>query len=539
VIALFDPPPAPGELPDQLASPFDPGEPHPLARRAAGELIAELARRGDGDPLHAPGGGKMFGVLVVRAPDGRIGYLRGFSGMLDGAWTAPGFVPPLFDAAARDAFWPGGQAELAELDRALRAAIESPAAAALTAEHAALTARHAAELAALRARHRDRRAARHAARAIERDPAVLHAIDQASRGDTAEDRRLLAAHAAARAELAARLAPLEAERADLVRRRADRSRALMLQVHDSYVITSARGERRPLRALFGPGEPPGGAGDCAGAKLLGAAHRLGARPLALAELWWGAPPATGGRASGQFYPSCRGKCGPLLPFMLDGLPCAAPPVFGAQPIAADEPRVVFEDRWLIVVDKPCGLLSVPGRDAALGDSVVTRLAARWPGAAAVHRLDLDASGLMLVAKDPATCAALQGAFARREVDKRYVAWLDGEVAGERGSVALALRVDLDDRPRQIADPVHGKPALTEWQVVARGAGRTRVHLVPRTGRSHQLRVHAAHPLGLAAPIVGDRLYGRAAARLALHAEALAFAHPHTGRRIALERPAPF
>jgi tRNA pseudouridine32 synthase/23S rRNA pseudouridine746 synthase len=542
-IAYLDPPPA--AVPARLASPFDPGEPHPVARRAAEALIGELRGRAGLDArLAAPGGGKMFGVLVVAGPDGRVGTLRGFSGMLDGAWCVPGFVPPLFDAAARDAFWPAGERELAELDRVLRALADGAEAAALRIEHAALAARHAAALDALRARHRDHRAARQAARQAIRgagavDPAALHALAQASRGDAAERRRLLADHAAERAAIATRLDALDAGQAELAHRRAERSRALMTRIHDSYVISSARGERRPLRALFAPGEPPSGAGDCAGPKLLGHAYRLGATPLALAEFWWGAPPATGGRRAGQFYPSCRGKCGPLLAFMLDGLACAAAPVFGAAAIPADEPRVVHEDPWLVVVDKPCGLLSVPGRDGRLQDSVVTRLRARWPGATAVHRLDLDTSGLLVAAKDPATHAALQRAFARREVDKRYVAWLDGPVAGDRGTVVLALRVDLDDRPRQLVDPEHGKPAITDWQVIDRAGARTRVHLVPRTGRSHQLRVHAAHPLGLGAPIVGDRLYGRAAERLALHAEALAFIHPHTGRRVQLERPAPF
>jgi tRNA pseudouridine32 synthase/23S rRNA pseudouridine746 synthase len=543
-IAYLDPPPA--AVPARLASPFDPGEPHPVARRAAEALIGELrGRAGLEARLAAPGGGKMFGVLVVAGPDGRVGTLRGFSGMLDGAWCVPGFVPPLFDAAARDAFWPAGERELAELDRALRALAAGADATALRIAHAELAARHAAELAALRARHRDHRAVRQAARQAIRgaagagDPAALHALDQASRGDAAERRRLLADHAAERAAIATRLDALDAARAELARGRAGRSRALMTRIHDSYAIASARGERRPLRALFAPGEPPSGAGDCAGPKLLGHAYRLGATPLALAEFWWGAPPATGGRRAGQFYPSCRGKCGPLLAFMLDGLACAAAPVFGAAAIPADEPRVVHEDPWLVIVDKPCGLLSVPGRDDRLQDSVVTRLRARWPGATAVHRLDLDTSGLLVAAKDPATHAALQRAFARREVDKRYVAWLDGPVAGDRGTVALALRVDLDDRPRQLVDPEHGKPAITDWQVIDRAGARTRVHLVPHTGRSHQLRVHAAHPLGLGAPIVGDRLYGRAAERLALHAEALAFVHPHTGRRVALERPAPF
>jgi tRNA pseudouridine32 synthase/23S rRNA pseudouridine746 synthase len=567
-LVWFDPPPPAELLPARFASPFDAGAPHPLARRAADQLIDELRGRRGRDALDAPGGGKMFGVLVVAAPDGtahgRIGYLRGFSGMLDGSWYVPGFVPPLFDAAARASFWPAGERRLAELDRALRELDAAPEHLALRVAQGAMLARHGAELAALRGRHRDQRAARHAARdAIRGDRseavlravdlasaashaadraesiAALHALDQASRGDAAERRRMLALHAAEHDAITARLDALDRARGALARERVELSRALTKQLHDGYAITSFRGERRPLRALFAPGEPPSGAGDCAGPKLLGHAYRLGLVPLALAELWWGAPPTSGGRRAGQLYPSCRGKCGPLLPFQLDGLPLAAAPKPGAAPVASDQPRIVFDDDWLVVVDKPCGLLSVPGRDASLCDSVVTRLRARWPGATAVHRLDLDASGLLVVAKDPATHTALQGAFARREVDKRYVAWLDGPVTGDAGTIALALRVDLDDRPRQLVDPVHGKPAITDWRVIARSADRTRVHLVPRTGRSHQLRVHAAHPLGLGAPIVGDRLYGRAAARLALHAEALAFLHPHTQRRIALEQPAPF
>jgi tRNA pseudouridine32 synthase/23S rRNA pseudouridine746 synthase len=231
----------------------------------------------------------------------------------------------------------------------------------------------------------------------------------------------------------------------------------------------------------------------------------------------------------------------VLGHMLDGLEVDAAPVFGAGAIGPDQPRTVFEDRWLVVVDKPVGLLSVPGR-AGLADSVQTRLQARHPeadGPLIVHRLDLDTSGLMVVAKDAATYHALQRQFFRREIDKRYVALLDGVVAAERGTVELALRVDLDDRPRQIHDPVHGKPALTEWSVLSREAAHTRVALYPRTGRTHQLRVHAAHPRGLAAPIVGDRLYGQPAERLMLHAEALAFVHPHTGQRLELVQPAPF
>ena len=314
----------------------------------------------------------------------------------------------------------------------------------------------------------------------------------------------------------------------------------MKQVHDSYVISSYRGERRALRDLFAPGEPPGGAGDCAGPKLLGEAYRRGLRPIAMAEVWWGPPPVTGGRHEGGFYPACRGKCGPILPFMLEGLEVEPAPVFGAAAIAAEEPRTVFEDDDVVIVDKPIDLLSVPGRSGALRDSVQTRLRARYPSATGplvVHRLDLETSGLLLAAKSEEMYAALQAQFARREIDKRYIAWLAGDVRGETGVIELALRVDLDDRPRQIVDAVHGKPAVTEWTVLAREGGRTRVAFMPRTGRTHQIRVHAA--VGLGASIVGDRLYGTAGDRLLLHAERLEFAHPRTGQRIAALCPAPW
>jgi tRNA pseudouridine32 synthase/23S rRNA pseudouridine746 synthase len=518
--------------------------PHPLALRAADELWAAL----DAAPPRESGG-KMFGVLVVADPDGRLGYTRGYSGMLDGQWEQPGFVPPVFDAAARDAFWPAGEAELGALTAAVDAAHGDCEANALRLALAELRRQHDAERAALRAVHRHRRTERAAARAAlatrafdEAARAAAHALDQASRGDTAERRRLEAAHEAALAALASRVAERDEEAAALELRRADRSRALQHQVHDSYVFCNVRGEPRRLTELFAPAVPPSGAGDCAAPKLLAHAFARGLTPIALAERWWGPPPSSGGRIAGSFYPPCRGKCGPILAHMLDGLAREPAPRFGDARVAPEEPRLVFEDDWLVIVDKPCELLSVPGRAAELADSVLTRLRARYPlatGPLLVHRLDLHASGLLLAAKDPITHARLQQLFARRLIDKRYAAWLDGEPPSERGVVELALRVDLDDRPRQIVDPVHGKPARTEWRVVERRAGRTRVILIPRTGRTHQLRVHAAHPAGLGAPIVGDVLYGRPDRRLLLHAEELCFAHPHSDRPMVVRSPAPF
>jgi tRNA pseudouridine32 synthase/23S rRNA pseudouridine746 synthase len=486
----------------------------------------------------------MFGVLVVADRDGRVGYLAAFSGMLDGRWSANGFVDPVFDLGRRDRTWPAVEAELERFDERVRALATEQEVARAALE--ALEAQHAAARAERAEVHRSKRERRRARRAAlagmpEERAAMLEALAQESRADAAADRWLRAGQRDQRAPLAERARALDEQRMALEGQRAARSCELLEELFAGYQLPSARGALRSLRDLFAPATPPGGSGDCAAPKLLGHALRAGLRPLAIAEFWWGPPPATGGRHHGVFYPSCRGKCGPVLAHMLDGLEVEPAPIFGAGAIAPDEPHTVFEDRWLVVVDKPVGLLSVPGR-AGLGDSVLTRLRARLPGAEGplvVHRLDLDTSGLMVVAKDGATYHALQRQFFRREIDKRYVALLDGAIAGEGGTVELALRVDLDDRPRQIHDPVHGKPAITEWSVLSRGDGRTRVALQPRTGRTHQLRVHAAHPRGLGAPIVGDRLYGQPADRLMLHAEALAFVHPHTGQRVELARPAPF
>jgi len=443
-------PPDVSDLPARFPSPFDRAAVHPIARRAAMDTMAVLPWPALAPwRLDEPGNGKMFGVLVVVAPDGTPGYLRAFSGMMAGQWVIDGWAPPAYDAAARDAVWIPGEAELYDLG----------------------------------------------------------ADDDA---------------------------------------RTARSRELLPAIQNTYHFANARGEVRALRDLFAPKEPPGGAGDCAAPKLLAQAYAQGLRPLALAEFWWGAPPRTGDRRAGSFYPACQGKCPPILAHMLGGLPADPPPVFGAAAIAESEPRVLYEDEYLVVVDKPCGLLSVPGRSGLLRDSVSTRLRVRYPdatGQLVVHRLDLDTSGVLLAAKRATTFSALQRQFSLGEIRKRYVAWLDGEVVGDEGVIDFPMRVDIDDRPRQIHDPVQGTPAVTGWQVLERAGGRTKVAFTPHTGRTHQLRVHASNPLGLDAPIVGDRLYGRSAPeygeRLLLHAESLAFTHPDTGVELVVTSAVPF
>jgi tRNA pseudouridine32 synthase/23S rRNA pseudouridine746 synthase len=528
-VNVFDPQPA--SLPDRVPSPFAPPR-DPLALRA----IEELRRSLPAVDLASPGNGKMFGVLVVARPDGQVGYLRAFSGMLGGTWFVDGYAPPVFDHARREAFWPAGEAEMAAFDRALATLDLAP----VRRELAALDAAHRDALAAIDELHAAHKQARHLARATA-DAELLKLLARESQIDGAERKRLLAAQRAEREPVVERQRVLEAERRELEARKAARSRELLGAIHDTYQLVNARGETRSLRELFAPAEPPGGAGDCAAPKLLAQAYREGLTPLAFAEVWCGAPPPTGDRHDGTLYPACRGKCGPILSYALGGLPTEPLPIFGVA--SSREPlRLVFEDAWLVVVDKPVGLLSVPGRGEQLRDCVQSRLRERHPELLLAHRLDLDTSGLLIGAKDLATYGALQRQFEERRIDKRYIAWVSGEVVGDEGTIELALRVDVDDRPRQIVDPVHGKPAITAWRVLERIGTRTRVAFFPHTGRTHQLRVHASHPAGLDAPIVGDRLYARVAddePRMLLHAEAVAFTHPHTNQRISLESKAPF
>ncbi len=541
-------------------SPFDELGPPALARRAASIVMAELrtgfvAANLRTDVLDAPAGGKMFGVLVVEDREGRRGFLRAFSGMLGGRFDVPGYAPPIFDRAARDAIEVPGEALVKDLIARRAAFASSAEVAALREAERAMTARHRIAADAMRARHRERRAERRRRTAVVAvdgcaDPARDAATElraQQSRRDKAERRALDAAHAAERRAIDVRLRRVDRRLAAFERLRRIVCRRLMQRIHDTYRAPNARGAIRALRTLFAPAEPPTGAGDCVAPKLLAWAFALDLRPLALAEFWWGAPPAGGGRVAGAFYPACRDKCGPLLPFMMDGLDVAPPRRFEPPESEALRLRVIFEDDRIVVVDKPCGLLSVDARNGRPNDSVAARLRRSHPGALLVHRLDLDTSGLLVAARDGEAHASLQRQFLARTVEKRYAAIVEGRIDDDGGVIDLALRVDVDDRPRQIHDPVHGRSAVTEWRRVGTVAASdgdgaiagTRVAFLPRTGRTHQLRVHAAHPRGLGAPIAGDRLYGHAGERLMLHAEAITFAHPATGERVTFASPAPF
>lgn len=485
-----------------VQNPFDEHEPDPLAAAAAQALMRSL-------PVLAEG--KMFGVLLVEGGS----VLRAFSGDA----RLEGFVPHVYDAAVRAQVEPQADAVVKRLGEQLSVLRHQ--------DRDAVLAEVAREREALRELHAGRRQERQRSGLAPDDPkrAELSRADKRERRDF--DNR-------AEQRLAV-FAPLERRRAAIERLRKIVSREAMRRIHDTYVLANFLGERAPMRSFFPDREPPWGAGECAAVKLLHHAATHGLKPVALAEFWWGPPPPAGGRVHGAFYPACRSKCGPLLPFIMRGLEVAPRRPWSSKPAA--ELVTLHEDAHLVVVDKPVGLLSVPGKNET--DSVLERLRARHPSARLVHRLDLDTSGVLVAALDEPAYHALQRQFIERSVEKRYVALLDGEVRGESGTVRLPLRVDLDQRPRQLVDFEHGRAAETGWQVLERREGRTRVAFSPRTGRTHQLRVHAAHADGLGAAIVGDRLYGKDGERLMLHAEALTFVHPATGERLTFRAPEPF
>ena len=323
------------------------------------------------------------------------------------------------------------------------------------------------------------------------------------------------------------------------------SQELQLWLFHQYQFLNARGERRDLVDVWQDYHcsarirrryplPPGGTGDCCAPKLLQYAYQQGLKPVCMAEFWWGESPKSDIRHHGQFYPACRGKCKPVLTWMLQGLDVDPSPDENGFPHLV--PEVVYEDEALAVLNKPTGMLSIPGRTEDY--SVATWAQQQWPGAMLVHRLDMWTSGIILVAKTKEASLGLQQQFEERTVKKKYLAIVEGRPQKEHGIIDLPLLCDPLNRPRQVVDFERGKRAITEYRVLKEG-GLSLLALWPHTGRTHQLRMHCAHRDGLGCPILGDELYGEKRDRLYLEASAITFAHPVTGRRMHFELPYPF
>ena len=313
------------------------------------------------------------------------------------------------------------------------------------------------------------------------------------------------------------------------------SQELQIWLFRQYRLLNAKGEVHDLVEIWNDYHsaprirekfplPPGGTGDCCAPKLLQYAYQQGFQPVCMAEFWGGDSPKGIIRHHGQYYPACRGKCLPVLTWMLQGLQVDPDP--DKEPHARHDVEIVYEDEALAVVNKPSGMLSAPGRTEHY--SVATWAQERWPGSMIVHRLDMMTSGLLIVAKTAEAYHHLQDQFTARTVKKKYLALVEGTPRNEHGVIDLPLSSDPMNRPLQIVDTEHGKRAITEYRVLHSGP-HSLLALWPHTGRTHQLRVHCAHPDGLGCPIVGDELYGKKADRLYLQAQAISFINPSTGK----------
>ncbi len=342
------------------------------------------------------------------------------------------------------------------------------------------------------------------------------------------------------------------ENKELIEQRASLSRNLMREIHELYTLTNFNGEKRALFDVFDAKTVPAGTGDCCAPKLLNHAALNGLKPIGLSEFYWGKESKSGARKHGEFYPACAEKCQPILGFMLDGikeLPTNHANGHESEPRSHSckfvkirgqknslKVDLVCKEPEFVVVNKPSGLLSVAGKGPENQDCVTARIKKMFPDCPdhpEVHRLDMDTSGLMVLARTKEAHRELSRQFHDRETGKRYIALLDGEVQAESGTIELPFRLDIDNRPTQIYDPVHGKIGITHWKALSADPQKTRVEFTPITGRTHQLRVHAASEHGLGIPIVGDRLYGTGTApgQLKLHAAFLSFTHPRTGKKM--------
>lgn len=526
------------ELPCQFTCPFL-YEPHPLALKAVERVQQYVATRDDWAGELAAG--KMLGVLVAQDTEDRLGYLAAFSGNLAGCVHHDYFVPPVYDLLDPQGEFKRGETQITAINHEVERLEQSPEREDLLQREASARREMEEEIARFKAimtRHKQERDERRAKNDLtaEQQEELLNQ----SRFEKAELKRIRQRHQALLQGITEEISDYSAHIDELKARRKMMSEALQERIFRLFIVTNAHGERRDLVEVFKPlgTLPPAGAGECCAPRLLNYAFNHNLRPVCMAEFWWGASPVGEVRHHGHFYPACRSKCKPILDFMLQGLD-VEDNLLG-QPLEETALDVVYDDPWLTVLNKPSGMLTVPGK--LLEDSLLTRYQEAFPeavGPIVVHRLDQETSGLVMFAKDKDTHKHLQQQFERHTIKKRYIALLDGEVKADEGIIDLPLRPDVDDRPRQRVDLEYGKPAVTQYRVLERRNGQTLVALQPLTGRTHQLRVHASHQQGLNCPIVGDRLYGKASTRLMLHAQSITFTHPVTGETMTLECPSVF
>jgi tRNA pseudouridine32 synthase/23S rRNA pseudouridine746 synthase len=542
-------------LPEKFTFPFY-YEPHPLAKIAANELQKHLKNQSDWKHNFGVSGefdleaiGKMFGVLVVKNSAGELGYLAAFSGKLANSNHHPLFVPPVFDILKKDGFYKIEEEEVNELNRRLEKAMTHPDLLKRRVELKEIVNESEGEISALKIKNSENKKLRKHKR-IEAQTNLPEegflAMNRELDKQSSQEHFLmkdLTRKWKSEIDLAKNnLETLELIVSELKSKRGKRSAELQKKIFRAYSFLNKKGETKSLLEIFSfldPLFPPAGAGECAAPKLLHYAYKNNFEPIALAEFWWGQTLSSEIRQHKNFYPACKGKCEPILGHMLLGLNVEENPLL-SNPSYNKTIEIVYEDEHLLVVNKPNEFLSVPGVN--LTDSVQTRMKEKYPNATGpliVHRLDMSTSGLMIIALSKEVHKSLQSLFIKRSLIKQYVAILDGTIEGEGGFIDLPLRLDIDDRPRQMVCFEHGKSSRTQWKVIDRKDGKTKIQFFPITGRTHQLRVHSAHKDGLNTPILGDDLYGKRDSRLYLHAERLEFTHPVSSKFMIIESPAKF
>ena len=550
------------DFPERMNNPLD-YQPHPLCIAVCKELQTYLSEREDW--REEIDKGKMFGVLIVEnaqpasgAP--KIGYLAAYSGQIGGRSDWDDFVPAVFDYLQPDGYFKTHEAEISGINQSIRkleANTHMKEAKGLILQ---LQEERKHTIAAYQEKIKKAKAKRDARReAGSLNPEEEAEMVKESQFMKAELRRLKKS-LSEKTSLETEYEAYQADILSLKQLRKTLSDALQQWLFSQFRMQNHEGESKDLLEIFRDAAlrdypqatiatsriaalkmvPPAGSGECCEPKLLQYAYSLGYKPLQMAMFWWGESPKEEIRHHLHFYPACNGKCKPILQWML--------PASTFEPAAVDlslynKVETLYEDREIAVIHKPEGLLSVPGKDAAQ-TSVYALMRSKYPeatGPLIVHRLDMSTSGVMMIAKTEFAYHRLQKAFLNHQIQKKYVAIISGKVIPEKGIISLPLMPDYLDRPRQIVDHELGKEAITEYEVLEPvDDSHLRIALYPKTGRTHQLRVHCAHQEGLNAPILGDPLYGNEkAARLHLHAEEITFEHPLTGKKMTITRKADF
>ncbi|NHN27538.1 RluA family pseudouridine synthase [Flavobacterium jejuense] len=538
-------------LPEKFTFPFY-YEPHELSILSAKELQNYLENQTDfehnfGLQENQEGLviGKMFGVLVCQNQEGKLGYLWAFSGKLAENNHHHYFVPPVFDMLQHDGFFRKEEEVLNSINREIEQ-LKKSADYLLAKENWVATQKKATEdiqnqkdrIKALKIlRDQKRNAIPANGTSVEVEQLELELSEESKKESILLKK--MTKYWNYQIENAQKEVAIFTDRiSELKEFRKQKSGDLQQQLFDSYSFLNKDKKLKSVGQIF-DNNPPAGAGECAAPKLLHYAFQNDLKPIAMAEFWWGQSPKSEVRKHNHFYPACRSKCEPILAHMLESVPMDDNP-FLENPAEGKDITVVFEDDYLAVINKPAEFLSVPGKNVK--DSVYQRVKELYPNATGpliVHRLDMSTSGLLLIAKSEEVYKDLQSQFIKRTIQKRYVALLEGIVPHDEGFIDLPLRVDLDNRPNQLVCYEHGKPAQTKYKVIERKEGKTRIHFYPISGRTHQLRVHASHSLGLNCPIIGDDLYGTKSNRLHLHAEEITFKHPVLKENITIFEAAEF